>query len=776
MAFLTNEQVAKIKSHMATDPDTLKNKYKSYSKEYDEISVPHNETDSWINKGFEVTNRTKQKTKLQCRKKFDRYFENKIWCIFYRLGFQILNNDEKLEIQWGDGEGDHKQIDVLAVGEDAIFVVECKAAEHPRQRSFKNEIDAIEHTREGITKALQQIYGNDKKVKFIFATENYQFASKSEDLKRLEDKKIFHFDDNTYKYVDSLITSYKGCALYQFYGLIFKNELINKDRIRIPALKGSMGNKTYYMLSIEPAILLKLGFVLHRTKVHKSMAPTYQRLLVPSRLKGIGNFIDKGGYFPNSIIVNFTNSGRKNSIYFEQAGKGSPDSDSRFGTLVIPNMYSIAYIIDGQHRLYGYANSDFKDTNTIPVVAFVDMDSSEQLKIFMEINENQKAIDKSLKVDLKDDLYWNSKHPDLRIEALRSSIIKSLGYDSHNILYEKITIGTDKRKLSADNFDKALKASSLLPTCSRKSYTKNTDVCMYDTLNLDFEQAMEKSQTRICAFINECYSFIQQKLDATTYDNFIECNRGTYGFITLIGSIHKYLVQKGDLERSAKTERQMDVITPFLQILAKYLMNIPEEDRTIIETKLGKGAEITWLRMFQRSIQKVVKDFNPDGLSAWLENQDKDLQKTGQEIGKAIISKLYTRVIEKAKELHGDRWESELSYARKSCKDRINEKEAADDSFNANEAEWTDFIDLKDVMEIINKNWTSKPEFNSGFVTFEKEYSINIGEPYKTKADKTRWLKQLNSCRDAWESSKGKLLTKEQVNILQIINESLIAD
>ena len=35
------------------------------------------------------------------------------------------------------------------------------------------------------------------------------------------------------------------------------------------------------------------------------MAPTYQRLLIPSRLKGITKFIDDGGYFPNSIIINF---------------------------------------------------------------------------------------------------------------------------------------------------------------------------------------------------------------------------------------------------------------------------------------------------------------------------------------------------------------------------------------------------------------------------------------------------------------------------------------
>ena len=78
---------------------------------------------------------------------------------------------------------------------------------------------------------------------------------------------------------------------------MFKNELINNERIKVPALKGTMGGHDYYMLSIEPSKLLKIGFVLHRTKVNDSMAPTYQRLLVPSRLKGITKFIDDGVVF-----------------------------------------------------------------------------------------------------------------------------------------------------------------------------------------------------------------------------------------------------------------------------------------------------------------------------------------------------------------------------------------------------------------------------------------------------------------------------------------------
>lgn len=239
-------------------------------------------------------------------------FEDDIWCMFYNLGFRTLNYDENLTIQWGNNPEDKHQLDVVAVGDEAIFVVECKATENIRQASFKKEIGEICLYKEGVMRALKQIYGQEKKVKFIFATRNYTFPEGCDDEKRLSENKIFQFTENTYDYVNSLIKSYKSTVIYQFYGLMFQHERINNEKIRVPALRGTMGGHEYYMLSIEPAKLLKIGFVLHRTKVNTQISmPTYQRLLVPSRLKGIGEFIDKGGYFPNTVIVNFDDSNKK---------------------------------------------------------------------------------------------------------------------------------------------------------------------------------------------------------------------------------------------------------------------------------------------------------------------------------------------------------------------------------------------------------------------------------------------------------------------------------
>lgn len=538
MAHLTELQIEKIKEHMLSEEDALKIKFKARKTQFDTMKVLHSEVEAYENLGWIAGTPMKTKTPISRKKEHDRQFEDDVWCMFYNLGFRTLNADDNLRIQWGNNEGEDKQIDILAVGDDAIFVVECKAAEKFKKQSFQQPLNEMELYKKGMAESLQQIYGANKRVKFIFATRNYRIEEDGDDAVRMKNSGIFHLNENSYNYICNLIKSYKSSVVYQFYGMMFKDELINDKPITIPALKGQMGGKSYYLFSIEPSTLLKIGFVLHRTKVNDSMAPTYQRLLVPKRLKGITKFIDDGGFFPNSIILNLVEPNDNIKVTFDSIHKEEA-SDSEFGLLHIPNAYGIAYIIDGQHRVYGYSNSKFKDVHTIPVVAFQDMPSEEQLKIFMEINENQKSVSKNLRIDLEEDLFWTSPRLDSRMKALRSSTIKMLCSNSSSILYNKISIGEDQAELSSVFFDKGLSQSGLIPKAKQTKWVGDTDSCLYDINETNIDKAMRDSRKRIVKFLNGCYEIADACMDEETKIYFLFSNRATFPFITLSGRVFK---------------------------------------------------------------------------------------------------------------------------------------------------------------------------------------------------------------------------------------------
>ena len=770
MASLTPSQIQSIKEHMTDDPSVLTKKFKAKKTPYETRSISLNELDDYISEGWDEVSTSKHKAKIQKLKPIGMRFEDDIWCMFYNLGFRTLNYDEKLVIQWGSNPEDKHQLDVVAVGEEAIFVVECKATENIKQASFKKEIGEICLYKEGVMRTLKQIYGKEKRVKFIFATRNYTFPEGCEDEKRLNENKIFQFTENTYDYVNSLIKAYKSTVIYQFYGLMFQHERINNDKIRIPALRGTMGGHEYYMLSIEPAKLLKIGFVLHRTKVNTQISmPTYQRLLVPSRLKGIGEFIDKGGYFPNTVIVNFDDSNRKNRVLFEQVAGGGDDTKTKLGYLTIPNAYCIAYIIDGQHRVYGYAGSKYKDTNTIPVVAFSGLPSDEQLKIFMDINEHQKAVSPGLRLDLIEDLNWNSPRLDSRLKALRSSIIKQLASGNNSVLARKISIGEDTAKLTFKPFDTALSQSSLLPKATSKEFTKYTDVCLYNTKCVEHNKAMNDSQKRISNLIKECYAYVYYRMNdehAEEYEKFIECNRGTYAFVSLISSFNEHLIQLGELTQDSSTKEQVEKMSPYLDALIDYICNMPTDDKSQILLIKGAGADTLWLRKYQNAIRKQIPSYNPEGLEGWLETQDKGLQEDGKLCGKLIEKHVKSRVLRKLEELYGVTWENQIKSIKGRCLMRM------DDSDDVDDQDWTDYMNLQDFKEIIDSRWRTQKEDDETFITFEEEFSIQVTEAFRTKTERLKWINDLISFSKSWTTTKGRALTQADVNEMRSILQS----
>ncbi|MCW8831490.1 MAG: DGQHR domain-containing protein, partial [Gammaproteobacteria bacterium] len=580
MAFIQEAEAETLRNKLTDDSAQLKRLYRSKKNDYHTRSVEHNLVEDMVKDGWEEYGKPLvTKTRLRKLKKHNDKFEDDIWCQLYELGYQILNYSNDFHLPYGKNPKERKQIDVIAINEDSILLVECKSSHKlSKPPSFKTEFEGLPIRLEGFKKTLEQLFGRGKKVKYIFATRNLRIDHGSTDIERLLDTNSFFYDDNTYEYVKSLIDKYKDAARYQFLAMLFRGQSISKEKIEVPAIEGKMGNKTYYMFSIEPHLLLKMGFVLHRTKANNEEMPTYQRLLVPSRLKGIAKFIEEGGYFPNSIILNFDT--KKNRMHFEPSIKGA-DSLSKSGMLKIPNAYAIAYIIDGQHRVYGYAQSPYKESNTIPVVAFKDLESPEQLKLFMDINENQKAVSPTLRITLEEDLYWESDRADARMKALRSSVIQKLNNDISGPLYGKISIGEDKSDLPAKPFSNGLSQSGLIPSAKGNKFTPGSGSrSLYDTNNHSHDKEMSRARDSITKFINLCYQFASDNYP-NVFDReggFIMSSRGTFAFICLIGSLNRHKSEQGVVNVATRANDRFDSIKEYLSDTLLGISEITKED------------------------------------------------------------------------------------------------------------------------------------------------------------------------------------------------------
>ena len=774
MAFLKDYQVQEIKGKLVDDKSILGKLYKVKKNEYQIISVDHSLVENYEKEGWETFGKPlKTKTKLRKRKLHSKQFEDDIWCQFYNLGYRQLNFDENFILPFSKDSEDTKQIDVIAVNDETIFLIECKSSEKSAPaRLLKDEFELLGKRLDGFKKALWQIFGKEKKIKYVFATRNLRIPTNSIHLERLEKTNSFYYNNNTYDYVNSLIKNYKNAAFYQFLGLVFKNELINTNKTEIPAVKGKMGKKDYYMFSIEPSLLLKMGFILHRTRANESEFPTYQRLLVPSRLGKITKYIDEGGYFPNSIIVNF--NAKKRKIIFEPNSKDS-DSNSCSGTLKIPNSYGIAYIIDGQHRVYGYANSNFKENNTIPVVGFVNLDTIEQLEIFMDINENQKAVSPSLRLDLAEDLNWDSDRADSRLLALKSSITKKIANSESSPLFNKISVGEDKALLTFKPFMTALNVSGLLPTAKGNKYNPDSLIgSLYDTNNQDHNQEMLKSKKKIVDFIISSYEYVEQNFpDIFNKEKyFIVSNRGTFAFISTIGSLNKFVTEKGIVDKNTNNNDRLKAIEKYLESLMTSLKNLSNDEASKQLTLLGAGADKKWLRFFQNLINLKHNEYNPIELIDWKERQNEAYQDQGRQYVKGVERHMKKVVLDNVKTLFGNDWELEINKIKTACQERANNeneknyKEGIDKRVG-----WTEMFNINDYKVIIEKYWSRKlDEETTNFKTFQEHFSIDIGQG-KNKKDVLKWISLFNSYRNhlAHEGSKEKGINKKEVEFLETI-------
>ena len=674
-------------------------------------------------------------------KPFDEQFEDKVWLLFSKMGFTFMNVDRNFAMSYDYQNPDHtQQIDVFAADEESIIIVECKSAESLKQGVFKKEIEALHGQMDGLIKEAKKQYPG-RKIRFVWATHNYIMSHA--DIDRLRDWNIAYFSDSIIDYYSELVKHLGLSAKYQLLGNLFANTEIKNMEDRIPAIQGKMGGYTYYSFSIEPERLLKIGYVLHRNEANRNMMPTYQRLIKKKRLQAVQQFINEGGYFPNSIIISIDSNGK--GLQFDYSQTKVDSCISRLGVLHLPKRYRSAFIIDGQHRLYGYSNSDYAKTNSIPVVAFVDLEREEQIKLFMDINENQKAVTKTLRVTLNADMLWSSDNQEERRQAIRSKIAQMLGEEPTSPLLNRVVIGEEEKSptksITVEAIQGALKRCNFLSVFGKKNTIKEVG-----SFDLGENQA---SCDRIYVFLEKSLIYIKThaetewaRLDKDS--GMISMNRGIQAIIRILNDLINMLVERKEIQ--SKTD-SIDLICQKIQFyldpLIDYLNAMTNETRKDLRGFFGGGADTRFWRAYQKAISDARSDFNPVGLNDYWQNEAKMYNQESIEYIKDIKGKLKDVFAKKLEETYHQNWivlalpKSIYNSAKQKADEENYELIRAGQS--GSEVSLWDYITFAD-LKIIATSGSHWTEIFEQILTRPEETKISGG-----KDAKTEWLTRIEN-------------------------------
>ena len=730
-----------LENGLVYDKDIISTKKQKLAKyEYMKIKpkeLSEKEDEGWI---FERKYKTLIKIKREINLAEDEAFENRVWILLANLGFSYLNSNRHFKLCYSEKDSTlTQQIDVFAADEESIIIVECKASkELNRKHSFKTEIEALGGKINGLTKAAKKMFPRKRlKVKFVFATQNY--ALSDVDKGRLKDFGIVHFDEDAINYYEGLLNHIGIAARYQLLGNLFSGLKIPELDTVVPAIRGEMGQHIYYSFSIEPEKLLKLGFILHHDNAYKDEMPAYQRIIKKNRLKAVREFVEAGGFFPNSIIINID---AKKALQFDVSGLQSETSISKLGLLHLPQTYKSIYIIDGQHRLYGYSGSKWGNKNTIPVVAFVNLDKFEQIKLFMDINENQKAVPKNLRNTLDSDLLWNSDDFNAQRKALSSRIAQRLADDKKSPLFGRIVVGENAPSIhcsvTLDIIVKSLRESNFYNKYNKQDILKNGT---FDKGNNDATYKI------LLPFLIQCFDYIEQFVTddwkkSTNEEGSFICNTFIYALIKIFSDIIDYLCDKRIIEpKSQNIDEIVEESRPYLDLVAEYLQRLTHEEKMSFRKEYGRVGDKRLWRTLQQQINNSYVDFSPEGMTEFWENNSKKYNEESYKIIRDLELHLKKVISEKLKEKYGINW------FRSKCIPKVvydeAQKLAADKNYSKEEGE-PDCLP-QDMLHLINYREIALYGSN-----WSEMFESILGQPdiKGNKKDRTEWMVKLNAIRN----------------------------
>lgn len=715
--------------------------------------------------GWLQDHKLKRSVVMRRLKPHDEVFVDRVWAALSRLQFPMLNKEASFTVPLsptGNRQVEESaSFDVFAADEEVALVVLCRSVEIPIASSFRQEIEAIQVCRAEVLRSFRTLIP-DRKIKFVLATNNLIVSEAT--LDRLKEADIVHMDEDTIDYYLELAEHLGPAARYQLLGSMFAGSKIPGLESRVAAIQGKMGGHTYYSFMIEPARLLKLGYILHRHKANSELMPTYQRIIRKSRLKNIAHFVDNGGFFPNSIIVNIEAGTR--GLQFDRAS--TTDTEARIGVLHLPQTYRAAYIIDGQHRLYGYAGSHRAETDLIPVVAFLSLPRASQVELFMQINENQQAVPKNLRNTLNAELLYESSDVREQTKALKLRIAQRLEDRKSSPLRGRIIIGEEKpsalRCITIDSISLGLDRGNFIGSPNKAAMKEPGTF---------YKGGNEPTLRALLPFLELSFAYLRDHLQAQwalgkADGGFVFVNNGVEGFLRVLSDVVDHLVVLGEVNpRTDSTEEVFVKTQPYLDPLISFLDGVSYAEATEFRRMYGSAGRARYWRKLQTAINIAIPEFNPPGLAEFHKDENTAFNTEAYRMINEIETFLKADIRRRLEDEFEQAWTTQ-GIPVQVYKDASNL--AIEKNFDKREGR--DDVEAWDCMHLVNylqimqkssKNWES---------IFQERYT-RPGDKSRSWKDKASWMHELNRIRNK-VSHAGTAVTEQEYNFVVAIHTWLV--
>lgn len=703
--------------------------------------------------GWAILKPYKKSVRMKKEKPFDEKLEDDIWCILARMGFDELSRDRQFKIKVGNDIPD-RQIDVFAKDSETVLFIECTACEERKRKSLAPLIEKILSIRKKVFKRAQIHYGHGSKLqmKWGIATRNIEWYEVDE--KKCKEENLFILKDSNIDYYKRLVTHLKEAAKYQLLGQIFRNEKIKGLSLVTPATRGKEGKTVFYNFLLKPSDLLKIAYISHQKGDDIDDFDTYQRMLTSSRLKKLGKYIDDGGQFPTNIVVNIKSI--KDLLFVKQKDIGT----SAYGQLHLPSQYASVWIIDGQHRLYGYSYSERSlkkdsDKTVFPILAYVNLPSDKEAQMFIDINCEQVKVSRNLLNEIYAGLKWDSEIFKDRVDGLCSRITMNLNSLSSSPIFQRVIVTNTKKSndrcLTINSFVDGLKENKFFGEENKDGVTPGPLTASYSS---DLKATLNKTISTIEHYFNLFKTKLQEHWQlGDAPGGFLCTNNGIRALLRVLKEIFNHVEYENSKKlHKLKADELFNDIDKYAAPLLEYFASLSAEEFSYYRNRTAlKGVNQNTMRILS-IIHKEYSEFHPKKLEKYLEKIDEEGTEEARKMIDEISRKMYEFVIGKLFEKHDNNWwyEGVPNKVRENCVLRQER--------NKGSKEREQYMLLLDYHAIVWQDWD-----------FFKEY-FTINKHGAKKKD-LNWLVKLNDIRNITHHPEKWPAEKDQVHLVRKIHK-----